>query len=477
MKKGLLLVGTLLFSSAVFGQSAYDALSYCNTNPVLGTARYSAMAGAFGAFGGNVSTTKDNPAGVGIYKRFDLTFTPELYIDNDRNVGVTLANFGLVINFRNHRNREKGYITSSLGISYNRLRNFSRYTAVSDLNNSGLSLSDRMVDNAAPDVIFDNAKDLGLVGLSDVQNEDGNYNYESKFSQNSNIDKVTRFTESGHVGQWDFTYGVNISNRVYVGGGMGVASIQYSVKDKYDETSYNDDNDQFYLDNYFKADGVGVNFKLGVMAKMTDFFRLGFAIHTPTFYNIDESYSIEMDYNNQYPNEPQIDYADYNYDLRSPFKMQVSAGFIIAKRALIGIQYDMENYKSMRMSKDNEKYEAEESVIREDFRNTHMLRLGAEVKVIPEFALRLGYAYQSDLTNDISDYAQNMYIFRSMSLPKSSHYITAGLGYEGDHFYCDLAYVFRNQKTVFYSMLPQIDSEWNLNLKNHDVLLSLGWRF
>ena len=477
MKKGLLLVGTLLMSSVLFGQSAYDALSYCNTNPVLGTARYSAMAGAFGAFGGNASTTKDNPAGVGIYKQFDLTFTPELYIDNDKNAGFTLANFGLVINFRNHKEREKGYITSSLGISYNRLRNFSRYTAVADLSNTGLSLSDRMVDKVAPNVIFENARGLGLIGTSDTQNENGSYNYESKFGLNSSIDKVTRYSESGHVGQWDFTYGVNISNRVYVGGGMGVASIQYSIKDKYDETTFDDNQDQFYLDNYYQAEGVGVNFKLGVIAKVTDFFRLGFAIHTPTFYNIDESYSVEMDYNNQYPTEPQIDYADYNYDLQSPFKMQVSAGFVIAKRALIGIQYDMENYNTMRMSKDDMKYEDEETIIKRDFKNTHMIRLGAEVKVIPEFALRVGYAYQSSLTNDINDYSQYMYLFRSLSLPRSSHFITAGLGYEGEHFYCDLAYVFRNQKTVLYSMVPQVDSEWNLNLKNHDLLLSLGWRF
>jgi hypothetical protein len=59
----------------------------------------------------------------------------------------------------------------------------------------------------------------------------------------------------------------------------------------------------------------------------------------------------------------------------------------------------------------------------------------------------------------------------------NSHYITGGCGYEGKHFYCDIAYMFRNQKTAFYQMLPQVDPKWDLNLKNHNLLLSFGWRF
>ncbi len=478
MKKIWIAVVAWLTSAVAFSQSAYDVLSINQMNPVLGTARYSAMAGAFGALGGNPSVTKDNPAGIGIYKRFDLTFTPSLYLDNDRKLNFALSNFALVINFRNHSGRERGYITSSLGISYNRLRNYSRYTNVANLNNDNASISDEFVSTYAPDVIFNRAEETKLIEPGVTADENGEFPYESAFSRGYKMDKKVRYQEDGHAGQWDFSYGVNISNRVYVGASMGVANFEYETKDLYDETSLNGNGDCFYLDNYSRSEGVGINFSLGALAKVTDFFRLGFAIHTPTFYNVDEEYSIKMDYNDSDPDNSEIDYLFYNYDMQSPFKIQASAGFVIGKRALIGLQYDMENYKTIRISMDGMKLESEEDLIRSEFKNSHLLKIGAEVKVVKEFALRAGFAFQTTPINKMDDgVAAGTYIFRSLSLPQRSHYITAGLGYEGEHFYADAAYVFRNQQQVFYQMLPAVDSEWNLNIKNHNILLSVGWRF
>ena len=93
MKRIFLTISALAISFATFAQSAYDALNLSQTNPVLGTARYSAMAGAMGALGGNVSTMKDNPAGLGIYRSFDITFTPSFSINNDGEMDFNLNNF------------------------------------------------------------------------------------------------------------------------------------------------------------------------------------------------------------------------------------------------------------------------------------------------------------------------------------------------------------------------------------------------
>lgn len=470
MKKCLLALGALALSAVGFSQSAYDAINLNQMDPMLGTARYSAMAGAFGAFGGNPSAAKDNPAGLGVYKCIDLSFTPNLYLDNDKEVGFCLNNFAVVINFRNHENREKGYITSSLGISYNRLRNFSRYSSVNSLNFSGKSLSDDMATTAVSDNVFNNALDLGLVAY------DENGDAESRFSLSDNFDKSTRFIESGHAGQWDFSYGMNISNRVYLGAAMGVANLTYSQKALYDETSLNANGDYFYFDNYYRAEGVGVNFKVGAIVKATDFLRLGFTVHTPTFYNIDEEYSKEFDYNDQYPEQPEIEYGNYNYDMTSPFQLQASLGFVIANRALIGLEYDYDNYSTMRLKSKGVKLENECAIIKENFKASHTMKLGAEFKVIDQFALRAGFAYVTppmEYTNDIA----RLNMISPYSVPQHTHYITAGAGYEGAHFYCDLAYVFRNQNTRLFQMLPQDESACDLNLKNHNISATFGWRF
>ena len=471
MKKGIMILGAMALSFTGFSQSAYDALSVNQLDPLLGTARYTSMAGAFGALGGNSSSAKDNPAGIGVYKCFDISFTPNLYLDNDKELSVGLNNFSLIINFRNHEEREKGYITSSLGITYSRLRNFSRYSGLNSLNYNGSSLSDAICSVNSPDVIFNAADDLGLVGLN------GDGDYVSNFSLYDNYDKKSRFIESGKIGQWDFSYGMNISNRVYLGAAFGVTNLTYSQKALYEEESTNDSKDMFYLDNYYRADGYGCNFKLGAIVKATDFLRAGFAIHTPTIYTLDEEYSIEMDYNNQYPNQPEIEHSYLTYTMRTPFKMQGSLGFVIGKRALIGAEYNYDDFSSMRIKNDGVKNENECDIIQNEFNKVHTMKLGAEVKVIDEFALRAGYAYMSSPMDYIAEDWANKFMMRSYSIPQQVHYITAGAGYEGEHFYCDVAYMFRNQEVNYFPMVPQDETASIMNLKNHNISATLGWRF
>ena len=74
MKKITLICGLIASSiTAGFAQDD-DALTFAGRalkmsldEPVLGTARYSGMAGAMGALGGDGSAIKDNPAALGIF--------------------------------------------------------------------------------------------------------------------------------------------------------------------------------------------------------------------------------------------------------------------------------------------------------------------------------------------------------------------------------------------------------------------------
>ncbi len=459
-------LGAMALAAASFSQSVYDVLNYNQVDPVMGTARYSSMAGAFGAFGGNPSVTKDNPAGIGVYKRCDLTFTPNVYLDNTKDAHICLNNFAMIINFREHEN-EHGYITSSLGITYNRMRNFARYSSIRSANYSGLSLTDYMGKDASPDYIYNPALDMGLI------NDAGN----SAFSRRDNFDKQTRYSENGHIGQWDISYGMNISNRVYLGASMGLSVLEYNQKALYDENSVNSQVGNYYLDNYYDVDAFGVNFKLGAIVKPVDFMRLGFAIHTRTLYDVNESYSVEFDYNEQNPLEPEVDYGECIYKLKSPFKMQGSLGFVIAERALLGLEYNYDNYSSMRMTDYDAEMIAQNEQMKKEFNTVHTFKLGAEFKVIDEFSLRAGFAFMTSPIDYNKNMGEEQYLFRPLSLPKQTHYITGGAGYEGDKFYCDLAYVFRNQKADFYGMLPQDETPSSLNLKNHNIIATLGWRF
>lgn len=65
MKKLFLFIG-ILSMSFLSAQDITDALRYSQQD-ILGTARYRAMSGAFGALGGDLSALQINPAGSAVF--------------------------------------------------------------------------------------------------------------------------------------------------------------------------------------------------------------------------------------------------------------------------------------------------------------------------------------------------------------------------------------------------------------------------
>ena len=65
-KRSIAVVVAIMATTFSFAQTIFDGLRY-SQNELLGTARYQAMSGAFGALGGDLTALSDNPAGSAIY--------------------------------------------------------------------------------------------------------------------------------------------------------------------------------------------------------------------------------------------------------------------------------------------------------------------------------------------------------------------------------------------------------------------------
>ena len=154
-------------------------------------------------------------------------------------------------------------------------------------------------------------------------------------------------------------------------------------------------------------------FNLGVIARPADFLRLGVAYSSPTWYKMTNYYSAEagayvFDYfkerqNPVAPNNPDMDWEAKNqliFTRNTVFEHgQVdlfSAAAIFRQNALISVDYELTNYKSMRLQ-DREGYDqdADNDLIKDDFRSSGMMKVGAEYKVTPQFAIRVGGAWQN----------------------------------------------------------------------------------
>ena len=75
MRNIILTLIFILQTIIVNAQNEIDALRYSMTD-LSGSARYTAMGGAFGSLGGEFSSLSSNPAGLGMYQYSEISFTP-----------------------------------------------------------------------------------------------------------------------------------------------------------------------------------------------------------------------------------------------------------------------------------------------------------------------------------------------------------------------------------------------------------------
>ena len=174
----LLLCGASLMASA---QGTFDVLKMSETQ-LNGTSRYMSMAGAFGALGGDVSAISQNPGGIGVYRKSDISVTMNLnFLSSKTPGGDKLTNTKFWFN-------NVGYVGSmkidsdffkhfNWGFSFNRINSFQRrYQGGYNVNNSltnkiaqnltngNWTEEDLSVDNYSGNIYYDsNAPWLGIL--------------------------------------------------------------------------------------------------------------------------------------------------------------------------------------------------------------------------------------------------------------------------------------------------------------------------
>ena len=257
-------------------------------------------------------------------------------------------------------------------------------------------------------------------------------------------------------------------------------------------------NGSYTLENYYDMEGSGVDLKLGVIYRPFEEspFRVGLAVHTPTWYDLTESYNATMSSNIDYwgesytqtlSDELNPDYLIYDYHLVTPWKFNVSMGTTLSNLVALGAEYEYQDYSSAQMQ-DMDGYElGGQNDINDFLKGVHTFRVGMEALIAPQFSLRAGYNYS---TAAFQDYAYN-----SLSLygtntdfnnTQSKNTFTAGFGYRGNVIYADMAYKYDMYKSDFCAF----DSNYNfvtgetdllpaasVNNNRHQLVLTIGARF
>lgn len=510
-------------------QGAFDAYTL-SQGDLRGTARFMSMAGAFGALGGDLSTLNQNPGGIGVYRTSEIGVTMDIDIE-DSNVGgnkdsktrVYCPNLGYIGAIALD-NDVMPYF--QWGVSYGRVASFDRiyHGGFGDL---GTSMTNYIANRAygySPDVLGQstdynpywgsNADWLSILSFNSygINPVGGTSIYNGLFDDNQTVGNAQfMMRQKGYVDEYAINFGGNLMNNVYWGIGFGVTDIDMRQESFYDEelqnariaknegmgTGVETGNAYNALINYRRVSGAGFNFKVGAIVKPINELRFGFAIHTPTYYNLTDRYNAEMQYSyssNITDGTAYTEYAEYDWELQTPWKMIVSAAGVIDGRFILSADYEYAAYDNMKISDyDGNEYLDATQEIKDYFKPTHTMRIGTEYRITPQLSVRAGFAQSTSAVDKVVEDG-NIEVYTTGCNPaytydSTTRYITAGLGYKYKGFYIDLAYVNKYRKSQ-YSPFSSFDDlayagtdSWVYNpaaeftTNNNNIVVSVGYKF
>jgi long-subunit fatty acid transport protein len=509
MKKIILasLVATVATMGTTYAQSyAPDAFRFSQTN-YGSSARFKGMGGAQIGVGGDIGSINANPAGLGLFTKSEFSLTPEFnsvsnnsaYLGNNSKADksqINLNNIGVVFYSPAAKMKgsdvDKGLVSTVFGLSYTRNNDFLNNITYNGTNNNS-SIRDAYVDQANNNGIENSV--AGDAYNSYLINKNAT-NFPNQYSaepyQNASFKQNWDEARLGSTSEFNVAGALNFGNKVYVGATASFVNVKYTSDATFTESGIiNSFDDQLTipaytgLENYNlthfrnqETKGGGFNLKLGMIFRPVNELRIGINFQTPTWMNIEDNTSetLVASTAGNATNAPSnsnnpTKYYSYSYNLRTPLKASAGISYVIAGTALISADVDYIDYSSMRFS-DVDGYDiniinANNSFIKNNYKETVNYRIGAEVKVTNEISLRGGYGVNGNgVKSDDNKFFQGQYY-------------TGGIGYRIDNYYFDLAY--QNYKTNFYSSPYELNdgTEPAAEVKSNrnNVFLTFGVRF
>lgn len=482
-------------------QDETDALRFSTLTPP-GTARSIGFGGAVGAIGGDFSSLSVNPAGIGVYRSSEITFTPSiksnsassdylLQTTKDDNTRFTINNLGAVFTnaAKGRRYKNSDWKSVSFGIGFNRVADFNRNYSYEGVNTTSSGTFAFESDANLYPLDVDNTNTLAGLGynafLLDTTSLAG-MSYETVVPFGTGVNQRRSVRERGGITEIAISLGGNYKEKLLVGATLGIPSLSYKRDITYTERdiSGNNDNnfDNFTYNESLTTTGTGVNLKLGVIYKITEYFRAGAAFHTPTYYNRltdvqnryitsnTENYKQSQGYFDG-PNE-RVDAPtnEYEYSMITPWRGVISAAALINKRGFITAEYEYVNYRSARVLFDNANKTLQNAItdsIRSKYTGASNFRIGAEGRFDMLF-VRIGLGYYGSP-------------FQKSYANAERIDVSGGIGFRFDNWFTDLGYVrsmYSRQEMPYstgYTNIAAPIAEVGSTLNN--IALSIGFKF
>ncbi|MEX2593108.1 MAG: long-chain fatty acid transporter [Anditalea sp.] len=479
---GISVIAILSISDS-FAQGGYfeDALRYSQYRST-GSARIMGVGGIQSSLGGDVSNIHGNPAGLGFFRRSEFSLTGSYsnwksetnfmgQIQNESTNNVALPNLSVVMSKVKDPLETGNWRGGSFGISINRSQLFTNDFGYFSSSRGPNTLLDFYVDdyNQIGEPAVGSPAGLPLdAGL--IYSDNGLFQKDTDYAVNNPF-QDEQVENEGSQTQISFAYGGNFKNKWFVGGSLGVTSVNFLSTKTYNE-EFLDENDlsalYYSLQENLLQNGTGVNLNLGVIYKPMDNINLGLSFKSPTWSRINEEFDADVfaefyDLNGdlEFEEDALSDIYLTTINLRSPMKMSAGGTFFFNKNGFISADIDYVDYSSMNLSSPDISMDAENDEIRRIAASSINYRVGAEYSY-NMFRIRAGAAYYGDPMKD-------------SELDRSMMQYSGGVGVRLPNMYVDFG-IIQNTYNTFYSSYPDA-SLTSIDNKQLTGLLTLGFNF
>ena len=441
----------------------------------IGSARYVGIGGAMTAIGGDPSAAMVNPAGLGLYRRSEISVSIDETIDNTQQVGsndtyqrtrFTAPQISAIWAWGNSQ-KQRGLVYNNFMFSLNRLANFNRDIVVKGAgmgmvpticnitNDEGGVSEEFLVNKPWDNVEIGWLSILGYEAYLIDPIENNKWKPAVDFTDGS-----LSISETGTSDQYTLSWAGNISNQWYIGIGLNIPTINYTK-----HTSLREENKQnsssAELKSMFHVSGVGVSGSFGLIYRPIQALRIGASLQTPTILSFSRQSTGDM-YSTIAGQKYEVltpESGVMDIDIASPLRTSVSVAGQLGKIGLIAVQYDYAHSNEM-----------------EDI---HTLRMGAEAQMTRGLFLNAGYVYESSFMKEDPKWLLGYNEIRTdmdYRYTAATQYASAGIGYRSDVVVAQLAYQYGWQTIHQYASEEQA-LPFYVDTHTHRIVATLAWRF
>lgn len=531
-------------SFASLAQTAYDAFLFSETNyegtartVAMGNA-FTALGGDLGSIGFNpagsavakysqvtitpsLTFTTNTTQGVSPYSDGSLPYFEKEY--RNRHTAFSLPNLGFTLDWDTGRNSGVKNITFGFVVNTSNSWNEDLYAAGT---NSSTSFMGSMAAGATmngylgSELNRNNAYDYypwrDVVGyqsgmISTFGGYDDQFVGASELIINNNgsteivlggpLEQKYGRQVRGRKNEYLINIGFNVSDFLYIGANLATTTMNYSYAEYFKELAVNpsdfeielDNGNRMYFDNMkynynYSVQTSGVYGKFGIILTPGAGLRFGAAIQTPVATTVNEEWreSGETRFTDpRYDASASSPYGEDRYSFREPWRANFGLAYTLGNLAVISADYEICDYSTMKFKRSSftdgrDYFDDINEEIRTIYGTSHMLRLGAELR-LGSIALRGGYGLttspeKADITGEpLPEMNTQNVSFGLGYASKGSFFLDAAARYGfavKEYFmpYEDYMYGTGGNLVAFAPEILNTRSSWK-------VLLTLGWRF